>query len=339
MTHRQPTLSGPLVVNEDQVSARDMWLRLNEYFVTDYQFLDGLNLLDVIQALIRRCGFLQAEISVYDPGDYLASIEFGGFSDPNDQKGINTEASVGDVLRDLLKLYTPLPIRVRWVNGLWLIYLAPQYDPNTPPTIRFYLESSLSEYVQDADRYAAYEYKIKSYPEWTIEEPDFNALIVRGATTTGNEAEAIEAVIPAIKSDARSVLDPLSPDFMGRVKTKIMGPPEVTASSQAELDRQARAYWDQNRRKPAILEFAGEWQPEIDVDQFIWVIGIDPDGYRVSYGAYRIEMIDVSIERDFDSRGGSDSRWSYEGNYTCVYVGSATDVDTPMFTAEEYIPQ
>jgi hypothetical protein len=350
--HRQPTLEGFLVTVADQISARDMWIRLNEMPAPDSKFLDSQsNLVDTIKAYIKKAGFLESDINLIDPNGYLSSIQFGGFTDPNDQKGINMDGSCGDVLREILKLYTPLPIRVRPVNGKWDIYLAPQYNPATPPSKIFLLKSGESSVVGDLNRFLAGEYYITTYPEWTVEEPDFNALIVRGATTTGQDAEAIEAVIPWVKADPRSVQDSSYAGFMGRAKVKTVGPPDIPeAQTQGELNRCARAYWDQNRRKLPLLEFGGEWQPEVDCDDFIWIIGVNPQGQRVSYGAYRIETLDVQFEMDGRDESGNpayafaqkwsntDVRWSYQGNYTCVYVGKAEDANTPMFAPDAYLP-
>lgn len=321
-----------------QIDCRDMWTRFNEKIISDYKFLDGLNLLDTIKELVKHCGFLEADILVDDTSGYLAAITIEGFSDPNDQKGITPESKVGDVLRQFLKNFSLLPIRIRPVAGKIKIYLAPQYSSSSPPTKKFYMFSDPAQ--SDATRIAAHKYYILSNPELTLEEPEFNGLIGRAIEgTAGGGSEGLQSVIPATSPDGNTVQDDTQFWFIGRAKVKIVGPPEITmASSQDELDKLTRVYWDRFSKHRAVLEFTAEWRPEMDVDDFIWVIGKnDQSGgsnATVSYGAYRIDSIDVEGQYDNAGHDGrvTDVRWTWQANYTCVYVGEATDGSTPMFT-------
>lgn len=313
-------------------SCRDMWLRLNEKYVPDFKFLDGLNLLEVIKAMIKRGGFIDDDIEVEDPGGYIASINFEGFLDPNDQKGINPDGTVGDVLREILKNYSLLPIRVRYVGDVWKIYLAPQYDPETPPTVKFKLGTDLTK--SNPERWTDLEYAIQ-VPEFTIEEPFFNGLIARTAQGSGEGAEGIQAVIPCGKTDS-GIEDDTAFWFIGRAKLKIVAPPEITlAQSSQELAKIARVFYDRYSRRKAVLEFRGEWESSIDVDTFIWVIGNDDEGNEVSYGAYRIDTIDVQCDFDFPDK---DMRHTYMASYTCVYVGIAEDVENSLLMFTEILP-
>lgn len=328
---KQPVLEGPLAILTDQIEARDMWSRLNETYVDDYEFLDGLTLLSVLKALIKRAGFVDADINVDDPDGYIASLSFGGFTDPNDQNGLNSDASVGDVIREAVKGFGLYPIRVRWSGGQWQIYAAPQYDSASPPTKKFYLRTSLMANANagDSTRWAAHEYKITGNPEWTT-LPGFNGLIGRAATGTGQGAEGLQSTISAIEFDDASVNDPTYAEYYGRARIKKVTPPEMAfPQDQLTLDQHTRAYWDRFHKGVRALEFPGEWQPEIDVDDFIWVIGVDQSGNRVSYGAYRIDFIDIEADKDWSSRNMG---WDVHGSYSCVYVGEATDGSTPMFT-------
>lgn len=315
-----------------QVSCRNLWVRLNECLVSDWTFLDKSGILTTIKKLIKHAGFTDADIVVTDPDGYLAALEFEGFVDPNDQKTFNQDGNVGDALREIIKWFGIRPIRVRPINGQWHVYLAPQYT-GTNPTVSFMLKNL--DYSQSmATRWAANNYGIISNPEWAIEEPEFNGLICRSSDGTGDDGRAVQSVIPAILADPLSLSDPSYFRFMGRAKYKIVAPPEITlAQTQAELDKLARVYWDRNANHKGILEFRGEWSKDIDVDMFIWVKGVNDIGNKVSYGAYRIDSINVETQTDIAS-ASYDTRWKHEADYTCVYVGSASDGTYPMFTTE-----
>lgn len=352
---KHPTLEGPLALLSVQMECRDMWVRLNEKRVSDYKFLDGLKLLDLIKAMIRKSGWLEEDIEVDDPDEILANLEIGNFFDPNDQKAINGDSSIGDALREILKTYASRPIRVRFVGDKWKIYMAPSYDQGTPPTKKFFLKSELITVPAapppvDEDRFENSQYYILSNPEFTSGKVNFNGLEATGVTTTGGGSEKVQSLIPWAYADPDSVNDPDNFWFVGRPIPKRLAPPEfVTPQTQDELDILARTHWDRYRHERPLLEFLGEWQPEIDCDDFIWVIGVNPSGERVSYGAYRIDNISVELDMDRQKienpdyepeEPGSqefiwpdgDGRWAMMANYTCVYVGPAEDEDTLMFT-------
>ena len=340
---RQPTLE-PVVnpasttaIVVTQIHAKDMWVRLNECPVSDWTFLDKTGVITAITKLIKRAGFLDADIVVTDPDGYLASLEIAGFIDPNDQKTFNQDATVGDALRELLKWFAIRPIRVRWIDDHWSIYLSPEYDPASVPTKKLLLVEGASR--SDNTRFTANEYKVLSNLQFTVEEPNFNGLICRTSTTVQEDARSVQSVIPAILGDPDSLSDPASYGFMGRAKYKIVAPPEITlAQTQIELDAMARAYWERNAKPGIILEFEGEWTKDVDADDFIWVIGLDESGARVSYGAYRIDHIDIEYKED-PTGASNDNRWRALGNYTCTYVGTATDGSTPMFTTSDNLPE
>lgn len=345
---KMPTLIGPKAIAAQQFDARDMWTRVNETNIGNSTTLDGKSILNVLVYALKRPGFDDSDIHIDDPDGRLANTFFGGFSDPNDQKQVNSDSSCGDLIREIIKWYCDLHIRVRWRGDSrwsgckWNIYLAPQYDPSTPPTIKFLFRTKDSAAwdddsgVSDDFRWAAHEYLMLSDPELTMEEPEFNELV--GKATTGSDvlAMALESIIPVDLADHRSIDDPTYVNYMGRLKAVIKGPPELAiASSQLELDQIIRHYWNTHRFPKRGCEVRGEWQPEIDADTFVWAIGVkrETDGSvtRVSYGAYRVEHGGVELDYDPGS-GRSEGNWSFEANYSLIYVGTATDHDTPMIT-------
>lgn len=329
-----------------QINARDMWSRLNEKYVGDFLFLDGSNVADGITNLLKRAGFASTNINLIDPDGYLRSLTFEGFVDPNDQKQFNQDCTVGDALREIFKAFSIFPIRLRWYNDKWNIYLAPQWTPGTVPQIKFFAASTGHEQVQDTTDTHRWDhgfYKVTSDLEFTVAEPNFNGLLARSSDGTGKGSKAIESIIPATYVDSRSLTDPTYYYFMGRAKVKVLCPPELTAQTQKELDALSRIYWERNSKAPLILEFEGEWQPSIDVDDFVWVCGQDHQGNKESYGVYRIDNIDIEMDMDISEDATADhpavnTGWSLNGRYTCVYVGKTNDPTYPMFTDDTNLP-
>jgi hypothetical protein len=352
---KQPTLEGFNALQTSQYTAKDMWIKLNEKRVDSYKFLDGLKLLAVLKALLRKCGIPDSDIEVIDPDGYIANLEFAGFQDPNDLKAINQNDTVGNTIRAILNAYGVRPIRVRSVGGKMRIYAAPTYDPATPPTKYLYLCKSGTdiESMGDADRFAQSKYVATTSPEFTVEEPEFNSLMCRAADTSNNGAEAMQSVVHASYADPRSLTDPSYYWFIGREKFRILPVPEmVFANSQEELDKICYTHWKRFHRKRPILELGGEWGTEMDVDEFVWVVGVDPDGNKVSYGAYRIEHVDVEMswdpslnvwvpsptgEFDLDTEE-KNGQWEAHANYTLSFVGKAANGTFPMFTTDDKLP-
>lgn len=347
----QPVLEGPQAIIVNQLECRDLWVRLNETPVDEFASLDGKPVLDTIKKILAYAGFTEEEdIEVSDPDDILAEMVFGSSNEQSDLKQFDTDATAGEALRWILDQYQS-KLRVRRVGGKWKIYLAPVYefdpedpDPEKLPTKRLILHSSLFTLVDDAfptdaERWENHEYKCLSNPEFTVLHQDFNSLEVRAVggyrdiTGGGNVTSGIVTTI----YDKDSYEDPDYIDFVGRVIPKHEGPQNITATSQEELNGIARNKWDGRSFARRPLEVRGEWQPEIDADDFFWVIGIDDAGNRVSYGAYRIQTADIEIRQDHDVSGlpigrQSTSGWDWQASYSLIYAGQAFDDDTPMFT-------
>lgn len=340
-TVRKPTtLDGPKVIVQQQLDARDLWLRLNEMPIYQSINVDGKPLLETVTKFIKRAGFTDADINTVDPDGYIDALALPKFDDPNDQLNFSEDATCGDVIRSIIELHSLRPIRIRPVNGQWKIYLAPQYDSGTPPTKKFYLRSSHMVNQADAARWAANEFKVLTKAEWSVEEPEFNTLLAKIATASEAPASAHMISISneaATTSDQyKSVQDKTWVNHMGRVKVKMLGPQDLPmARTKEDGTIQLRTYFERRNRGLRLLEFGGEWNSTIDADDFIWLIGLDENLARVSYGAYRIENLVAEIDLDFPNK---DSRWAWFANYCCHYVGPAVDGSTPMWTASSNLP-
>lgn len=340
-----------------QHTAHDMWARLNDTEVDSYEFLDGLNMVKVIVALIKKAGFRDSDINVIDPNGYIASYDFESFQNANDWKNINPDATCGAVLRELLKNYWFKPIRVRWVDNQWLIYEAPTYTyvKNSPPAIQLAMVTPLG--TSDTDRWSNHIYKVRGNFEIDNPEIDFNVLVARTIKEVGEGADGFEVTIPGNvlptgdvnKYDYfpyRSVNDPTYPWFIGSVKVKTIQPPEITlATSLPELAKLARIYFERYAKRRPTGNCRCEWQEEIDVDEFVWVTGLDNHGNPCSYGAWRVDDVDVEISQDFPDRSNAhdfpdwvnspfnnrDMSYTYDARLSLVFVGLADSKDVPMF--------
>ena len=338
ITNRHPTLEGPQAYITSQVSIKDMWERLEDTVVPSYDFLEGRQLLDVFKDLIKKAGFFDADIEVQDPDNFLSSIEFVGFVNPNDQTKISRDGTVGEVLRFIIEAYVPItnrPIRVRWNGSKWIISIAPQYD-GTEPTKKFILataQGKATNLATDADRIAANDFYIIGNPEFTIEEPEFNTLFVRMIRGTSGAYQGLQATISAHEADPDSINDPDSFYYIGRIKHKIIQPPEIPiATDEIEITRITRNYYARHHRKFPLLEMKAEWREDVDIDDFIWVVGKNPAGNLVSYGVYRIEFFDVEVRFDIDDGRGT-SGWNKIAGYACHFVGMYADATYPAFTS------
>jgi hypothetical protein len=354
-----PNLPMASLLIEDEIDALDGWHKLNNTPIRRAVSIEGKSVGTVLEDLLNQAGYPDSELRIEDD---LYDIEIPGFTEPNALRVFAVDAFIGDGIKELIKPYGLggySDIRVRqvadpdWVDPgaapmVWSCYLAPIYDSATPPTKAFYLDSSLipsithnegeedEETVRrtDQERWEAdpddgmRHYISTSTLELTIRKPDFNGLIARASTGTG---EGADGLVCFIAPDPRVLDDPDYILFEGQVRGYEIGPPEVTCQTYQELERIARRYYDRAHEGLITTSIGGEFQPEIDADEFIAILGRNPEGEPVSYGAWRIIAIDAEIREDHGN-----TRWSWYGNYALEYVGATPETGYyagfPMFT-------
>lgn len=336
VTHKYSTMDYRYV--RERYECRDMWQRLKDTYLDNFDFLDGKSLRAIIVALIKSAGFLDSDISITDPDGDMTSLNFSGFKDPNDLKSIDPGKSVAEIINFIQDYFWNRPLRVLWKTGQWKVYFGPIFD-GTTPTIRFTSHLTNAELAQsDSERRTNNVYKITGDLEFTVRPLEFNRLIVRTTTGVGSGAEGIQAVIAPGYGNSwfhDTIYDPTSPWFTGRIKTKVVVPPgAVLAQSKNELEIYGRTYWDRYSRVPTELQVLGEYMPEIQPDQFVWVTGLNTSSEKVCYGAYRIDNINVEITMDH----ATDSRWNMQARYTLMFVGVVDEEDYPMFTDNDNLP-
>lgn len=354
----QPVVAGPSLVIDNQLTFMDAWDRLNNQPLLIETVLEGDLVAVQFAKAIMDAGFTSGEVFIdYGNSPELSTLTFGKFTNPNDLLRPNSNSSCGDFIRNVsekLGVQFSPPIRVRWIrNGSggmwWRIYLGPIYGKVTNYTHgtvqnRFFLDDSLvstNAYGSQQVRYQSRDFIVTGNPEWTIVRPEFNSIYASSAKGVDGKEGNETRYIPA---PSRVINDPTYIGFEGAERIKQLATEDLQIAQTANsVEIVARQYYEQNYNLKRLRhqEFSGEWQPEVDVDQFVVIIGRakqnnSGQGYSagdpISYGAYRIEHIDVEVRHDFpDPESGIQSRYEWNGSYTLTYVGPYVDAG---FTVE-----
>lgn len=348
----------------------DMWERLDRcrfaryvpvhFLSKPYMLSHYPTLYDSYKDVFERAGMdtLSADADV----DGIVVDEWRGIdSMPAPQE----DASAGDCVRDLHGLYgiqNRRPIRAAWSHAdeAWDPAFGPVYadDPQDPtegelPTIFICLEGDIPDVIEgsaqtDANRFdvlADRQYLIANRPlEITVASADYNALSAFGSTSGDQRARGISA---HVDPDPNSLSDPDHIDYQAGVRTLTLPMSETgSAPDILALSRLARHRYDRDCTTERHASIGAEWQPfasPLAPRPFVAVIGRNPDGDLVSYGAFRIVQVDVQLDTDNADGavmgfGGDapDRTHFWEGDYLLEYVGIADyvigDVSIPMFT-------
>lgn len=378
ITRAQPTIEGHNGLITDQIEARDMWRRLKKALHLDS--VEGTVVAEAMKAAIMDCGFHDEDVFIdYENCPELANITFGDLVNPNDVLQPNEDTTTEDWLRSICDKITAQfrpPMRVRWLpdqttagHMLWVIYLGPIYDETATDLTfenchhRLFLDHqfcSWQDFASETDRYLASEFIGTGNLEFTIEEPPFNAL-QGGIAVASNLQTHPERSDAYIAPDPRVLTDPSYVGYQGYEDLKTMSTEKLSLTLNVDsLPAALRSYYDLNYNLKALSrdEIEGEWQPEIDCDQFMQIIGVanfaDVDrgiavGDPISFGAWRIDHIDIEMRHDGAlNEDSAPRRWEWYGSYTFVFVGKSTGVvnfpgsggDFPlkMFAPDDLLP-
>jgi hypothetical protein len=211
----------------------------------------------------------------------------------------------------------------------WRVYLAPVGNSGDDPEVVFSATMAGLPQVSDQDRWEAKAYKITSGLEWLVKNPPYNALTV--SCVTGSDAT--QSLIPAFIDPRDEVLnDPTSQLFEGRRRPEEISSPEVTATTQEGLIKQARFRYEYDMRRVVNLNAQAEWQLPVDVDQECAILGLYPETDTViSYGVFRIEFVDVEIERDELPEAFEFLRsWCWTGSYRFQWLRPTSEEFAPF---------
>lgn len=344
---------------EEELDAWDMWERLNTTPLMATPTLANAKLGPTVSEWIRRAGFGEVQVAVMDPE--INEIDIEGYDDAQlkNANTLNGDTMIGDAIREVLRKFTVQDrslIRVRWKrlpnpvehNGVfyharWEIDWVPVYDPADPlPSIIFYLDTDLPlpdgttwSHMSDEGRLIIPPVSpgsgfsplvITSTLDLTINSPECNALKCTVAKDYEEGASALETYI----APHPDVLE--NPDaqiFEGRLRSGQKGPPEITAKDQNSLERQARTLYDAMNRHTVVAQTKAEWQPYIDADLFVLIVGRDDHGLPCCFGVFQIDDVDAQIDADADPSDPLERDWSYlwQADYKMSYVGHPFDAD------------
>lgn len=336
----------------DNPVADDHWQRLNETDGANFRSLTQRYLGEIFREGLQRAGYAADEIDV---APELDDMQIGGFERASDWKQPNEDATIGDLFRRIIKTYgTQNRGNIRCVRrrGVWRVYVARSFRPGVDlPHVVFMLDDTVffePGSVTDEQRYtmAGGPYlRVLTQPEIEVRRPEFNEL---RCFTTDEPSENAIAQAAFIAAHPRTLTDPTYVRYEGRARPTTMGPSDCGhLSTQNEIERFARRTYDEEYRKSIVWTHAAEWQPSVEPDQFAWVVGRGPDGYPVSYGVWRIEEVEITIDLDnvpdstrptFGSDGTPAGGWlgdrsfTWQADYTLAWESAYEEGDAVMWS-------
>lgn len=335
VTQRRPTIEGgQAVLITDQIQCRGIETRLAES-PAGFETIGSLTIRETILKLFESAGISNDDVVFEDADEWLDDLIPAPQGQEQD-KMWSADTMVGDALRAICETYgvqgrSALQITYNPPTSKWNVKTKSAYDPETPPTKRFWSASVPVGYETENDRWDAGEFKIFEPVELTIIPPEFNALRMIVASSTAEDTKAIGTVVDI---DPASVNDDTADDFVGRLKQKVMqSPKNLAITTLAEAERYSRFLIDQFSTRSIFASWEGEWQPGIDVgDEVALIVMIEEDDeYKnVCVGAFRITEFETEIIYD------SDTEFTYRGSYQGEYLGRADYEDAE---ALELLPE
>lgn len=349
----------PRVEGDVQATER-LWTKLEEMPGDAFAFLRPGNVAEAITRILNFAGIRDEDIAVAD--SVLYDMDF---DDPDDEGRSYTGASgasMADIARNVIEKYAVQgqeTIWIRLVAGVYTIGISQYYESGVSdlPDVVFYLHPGVMPPEEfgytDEERWAG----IEGLRYFAIISESLDATVERAQ---GNMLSAYAPASPELDDDLlacyivphpSTLSDPDSFNFENRLRPwSATAEASANASGLLELARFARKEYDRNGTPRLSLNIDAEWQPGVEPDDIIWIQGLrllegpggEPRGVPVSYGAWRIEEINVTIDcDDEDADGVEHSRsMTWTGHYTLVYAGIAETEDMPMFTTvvPDYAP-
>lgn len=348
------------------IEGYDMWDRLERTKLPRYVGVHGLsayrdrNVYERVADVIERAGMVPN-----DAGSGLANLDLPYWQMIDEMPAIVEDSSAADEIREVVDAYGAQfrgPVRCIW-NGTTEevdVTLGETYavDPNDPteeelPTLIIVLDATIIEEIEgsqltDAQRWddlADRQYlHALSDPEFTVRRGEYNALSMFSATSGDQHARGFAV---HIDPDPASLGDEDHIDFQAGVRTLALTPAEAgQGPSTGELARMARHKYAEFCTTERMLSLRAEWQPFVKPPMFAAILGRNPAGEIVSFGAWRIAHAHVELMADIDESPTTgfgthpDRRYLWNAEYTLFYEGVADyvigEVTIPMFS--EVIP-
>lgn len=353
-----------------------LWSILDGTPATNFAFLRPGSVAQALKNILLHCGIRDQDIDVaYHEGETyspLWDMDFDESIEENQSRNPSSGTSMGDVARAVIQRYAlqgQEGIRLTQRGGYYRICLAPYYSGLVPPTKVLLLNSEClppkEEGWTDTERYDGIEgyqyYLAKSdMVDITLERPKGNSLAAYAPSSSERSGDLLACFIPP---HSRTLNDPTYWDYEGRRRPWSLNTEQsAEVGDIMELARFARKEYDREGTPRIVMNIDAEWQPGIWPDDIFWIQGrhiVDYDdgetaqvGQIVSFGAWRIEEVNVTIDTDDPDEsayegmdeshpdrgddggiGGIHSRtFFWMGHYTLVYVGVAQTDGIKMFT-------
>ena len=340
---RDVNLGVPL---RDQPVVTDHWGRLADTDAANFRSLTRRSIGEVFEEGLHRAGYTSGEIAV---SPEVHELSFGGFERANDWRQPQEDTNVADLFRRIIETYgaqNRQDLRCVRRRGAWRVYLSRSFDPAAQlPGLVFMLDDRVffPQGASDAARWSAAGgpyLKVFTQPEVYVRRPEFNEL---RCFTTDEPNETAVALAAFIAAHPRTLTDPTFHAYEGRIRAHTMGSSACGhLSTQNEIERFARRVYDSEYRKRVQWTHAAEWHPNVEPDQFAWVVGRGPDAAPVSYGVWRVEEVEVSLETDNvplppdvdpwrQTRLG-DRQFTWEADYTLAWEAPYSTLEVPMFS-------
>lgn len=330
----------------DNPVADDHWQRLADTDAANFRSLTRKLIGDIFYEGFKRAGYDDAEIVI---DAEVFDLQIGGFERASDWKQPQEDANVADLFRRIITTYgTQNAGNLRCVRrrGAWRVYIARAFNrAQDAPDVVFMLDDRVffPNGATDAVRWSAQGgpyLRVLTQPEIYVRRPSFNELRCFTTDEPGENAIALAAFIAA---HPKTITDPTFVRYEGRARPKTMGPSECGhLSTQNEIERFARRVYDEEYRTVIQWTHAAEWHPSVEPDMFAWIVGIGPDGYPVSYGVYRIEEVEITIDLDnvpdvadvgpWVARKIGDRSFTWQADYTFAWESFYESGQIPMFS-------
>lgn len=344
------------------IEGYDMWDRLEQTRLPRYVGVHHLSLYRSPNAFQRIADAIEfGGMVATEVGSGLSDIDLPYWNLIDEMPAVTEDSTPADEIRDSVDTFgvqQRKPVRAtyngdsdEWEVGLGDVYAVDPSDPTEEelPTVFLVLDASIIEEIEGSvltdierwDELADRRYILGlSDLEFTNRRAQYNALSVYSGTSADQHAKGLAV---HIDPDYDAIQDEDHVDFQAGVRTMHHTPREAHQGTNTnDLARVARHRFAEFCTTERILNIRGEWQPFVRPPMFVAVIGRDPDGAIVSFGAWRIATAQVELAHDKDESPTTgfgthpDRRYQWEAEYTMFYEGVADyvidEVTIPMFS-------
>lgn len=302
------------VVDFDSVSIKaiDWSSALSNYRYSDSIAFDGWLLSDTLEFLLETCGFSSDYYSIPSFDDYQIAMS-PDISSAKWTTEVNVGDSPGDWLSKLQEIYYGLHI-AGWKpdsDGTYKYMVIDRTDSPSAEVPTLYFDTA-SAYLGGYDATNAHTVVVRKFKQ-TILEPEATQINI-----TGRDIRTEGAIlVQYIDEDLEDPELPPSyrPDgWLGEPRKYGIIEPAITTIDVAEYAALLLA--DRLTKPRYMAEFSSDFLYDSTTDQPLW----RGDYVRLDgYGVYRINSVNINIEKDYDPSDDNGFYNMYDCRYTCEY--------------------